>query len=149
MSEDLILVIDSFGVNHKILHEDALNLIENESEELVEVSENVFKILDPKKEAFRKKKSKIQQKSKSLKTIRVGINISDHDLSRKVSDIKKFLSQSHPVKVEMILKGRQQSLKSQGIKTLEFVALEIAEYQNKSLVTVSTNENKLILNFQP
>lgn len=45
-----------------------------------------------------------------MKVIRLGFNISLHDLETRINQAEKFLKHGDKVKIEMILRGREKSL---------------------------------------
>ncbi|PIR89721.1 translation initiation factor IF-3, partial [bacterium (Candidatus Gribaldobacteria) CG10_big_fil_rev_8_21_14_0_10_33_41] len=55
------------------------------------------------------KKQKIK-KIGGLKNIRLGFNISSHDLETKAKIAEKFLKEGNPVRVEMVLRQREKRL---------------------------------------
>lgn len=65
-----------------------------------------------------KQLQKSRQKSKSLdmKQMRVGLKISDHDLSVKLRKVNEFLAAGHKVKIAIIYRGRELAHKDLGDK---------------------------------
>lgn len=55
------------------------------------------------------KKTKIK-KSGELKTIRLGFNISPHDLEIRAKQTENFLKKGSKVRIEMRLRGREKAL---------------------------------------
>jgi len=53
------------------------------------------------------KKQKKLGKSLSVKSIRLSVNIGDHDRETKMNQANRFLEKGHKLKIEVILKGRQ------------------------------------------
>lgn len=101
------------GVNEIIHINDAFGRAEDLGLDLVLVSDTVLppvvRIQDFKKLEYEKKKAKKANKpSSSLKEIQFKINISDHDLSTKISKIDKFLKKGDKVKISVRLKGRER-----------------------------------------
>ena len=90
--------------------------------DLVEISPNatppVCKIIDWGK--YNYQKTKQQQKNRKparaseLKQIRMGLKISDHDLSIKMNKATKFLESGHKVKFTLMYRGREQAHKEIG-----------------------------------
>lgn len=85
--------------------------------DLVKVSDTqppVCKIVDYGKYVYRQQKKEQRksqgQKALELKSIRLGFNISDHDLQTRAKQARKFLEQGNKVKIEMRLYGRQKAL---------------------------------------
>lgn len=94
---------------------EAWRLAEEEGLDLVLVSTDdaippVVRIQDFKKLQYEKKKAKAKQtKNKSeLKEIQLKANITDHDLTTKVSAIERFLERGDKVKIIVRLKGRER-----------------------------------------
>lgn len=57
-----------------------------------------------------KKKKKRKTKTTELKGIRLGFNISSHDMETKAKEAKKFLEQNNKVRIELLLRGREKAL---------------------------------------
>lgn len=55
------------------------------------------------------KKKRTHQKKVEVKGIRIGIRTGKHDLETKVKQAEKFLKQGHKVKIEIILRGRENA----------------------------------------
>ncbi len=85
--------------------------------DLVEVSPNakppVAKILDYGAYRYRLQKQVQQQKKKQkkieIKGIRIGMRISEHDFDHKVAQARKFLEQGNKIKLELVMRGREQA----------------------------------------
>ena len=110
-----IRVIDETGKNLGILNlETALKIARERNLNLVQVTEKVTpavcKIMDYGKYLYSwQKKTKIK-KGGELKTIRLGFNISQHDLEIRVKQTENFLKKGDKVRVEMLLRGREKAL---------------------------------------
>lgn len=50
------------------------------------------------------------KKTGELKGIRLGFNISSHDLETRAHQTEKFLKQGQRVRIEMVLRGREKQL---------------------------------------
>ena len=102
---------------------EALDMAENQNMNLVQVGirDNiaVCKIIDVKKEEYNRKKSKKAQKAPSVKEIRMGCNISSHDIEVKTTYAKKLLSAGNWVKFVITYKGRQMSMIADGKKKMQ------------------------------
>lgn len=69
----------------------------------------VVKIQDFKKILYEEKKAKSKQpKGQDLKEIQLSVNITDHDLGTKTTQMKKFLERGDKVKVLVRLRGRER-----------------------------------------
>ena len=55
------------------------------------------------------RKQKAHQKKIEVKGVRLSFKIGDHDLGHRVSIAKKFLEEGNKVKIEMILRGRENA----------------------------------------
>ncbi|RLC37522.1 translation initiation factor IF-3 [candidate division Kazan bacterium] len=95
--------------------------------DLVEVSSNanppIAKIIDAGKykydQAKAKSRTKKHQKEASIKEIRLGFKIDDHDFDVKFNRAKKFLSQGDKVKAAVIFRGREITHIDLGKKLLD------------------------------
>jgi len=83
--------------------------------DLVEVNPRanppVCKIMDYGKLMYEQRKKKPQSKGSELKEIGISMKISDHDLTFKVKQARKFLEKGHKVKFNLPLRGREKSFK--------------------------------------
>lgn len=85
--------------------------------DLIEISKDakppVARIIDIGKYLYQKEKAKKEQKAKQkvseLKTIKIGLAISEHDAMIKIKKLAEFLEEGHKVKVEIFLKGRERA----------------------------------------
>lgn len=72
---------------------------------------SIVKILDYGKYLYRQKKqdqkNKQKWKSPDLKTIRISFKIWDHDLEIRKKQAEKFAKWAHPLKVTLMLRGRE------------------------------------------
>ncbi|MFK7780164.1 MAG: translation initiation factor IF-3 [Candidatus Gracilibacteria bacterium] len=83
--------------------------------DLMEIGKNgevsIVKMLDYGKYLYRQKKQASKQKKQSktpdLKTIRITFKIGDHDLEIRRNQAEKFGKSNHPLKVTLMLKGRE------------------------------------------
>ena len=115
----------------------ALDLAEENDLDLVKISPTanppVCKIMDYGKYKFeqqkKEKESKFKQKQKEveLKTLRIGLNISDHDLAYRAKQAQEFIKDGNKVKANMMLRGRQQAYVKNGIDTLNKFAGLVGE----------------------
>jgi translation initiation factor IF-3 len=114
-----IRVIDETGKQLGVMNlEKALQLASERHLDLIQVTEKVEppvgKIMDHGKYLYQeKKKGKLaakKQKGGELKGIRLGFNISQHDLEVRAKLAEKFLKEGDKVRIEMILRGREKAL---------------------------------------
>jgi len=116
--------------------EDALRMAQDADLDLVEVSSQssppVAKLMDFGKfkyEAAQKvREARKNQVNTVLKTVRFGLKIDGHDYGTKKSQIEKFLKAGDKVKVMVVFRGREQSRPEMGIKLLQKLAEEVAEF---------------------
>jgi len=96
----------------------AIQLAKERNLDLVQVTEKVeppiCRIADYGKYLYslQKKERKIKQIGGELKVIRIGFNISPHDLETKVKMAERFLKKGDKVKIEMRLRGREKALQN-------------------------------------
>ena len=116
--------------------EDALRMAQDADLDLVEVSPQssppVAKLMDFGKfkyEAAQKvREARKNQVNTALKTVRFGLKIDGHDYGTKKSQIERFLKAGDKVKVMVVFRGREQSRPEMGIKLLQKLAEEVAEF---------------------
>jgi len=94
---------------------EAVRLAREKDLDLVEVSPKaeppVCKIMDYGKHRYwqdkKEHKHRVKQKKSELKTVRLSVKISDHDLKVKSHQAKKFLKRGNKVQAQIIFKGRE------------------------------------------
>lgn len=107
--------------------------------DLVEISANadppVVKVIDWGKYQYQKMKEeaknrkKAREKQSELKTMKIGLKISDNDLNIKVRKIKSFLEDGDRVKIMVIFRGREMAHKELGQAMLDKILGLISEDQ--------------------
>ncbi|MDD5770370.1 MAG: translation initiation factor IF-3 [Candidatus Gracilibacteria bacterium] len=105
----------------------------------------IIKMLDYGKFLYKQKKidQKNKQKGKApdLKTIKITFKIGDHDLEFKKNQAEKFAKDGHPLKVMLVLRGREnhyEAIAAQKIET--FVSMLESFYKiDKKLVRAGSN----------
>ncbi len=105
----------------------ALTFAQNVGLDLVEVAHDsippVCKILDYSKQKYDAKKkaseAKKKQKTLTIKEIKLGPNIGDHDYETKLRHARDFLTHGHKIKVTMKFKGRELINTEVGLEKLE------------------------------
>jgi translation initiation factor IF-3 len=111
-------VIDETGTSIGVMDtRAAIAAAQERGLDLVEVAPNakppVAKILDYGSFQYQKekqlKKQKKLNKTLDVKSIRLSIKISDHDLETRIKQAEKFLVKGHKLKVEIILRGREMA----------------------------------------
>ena len=112
-----VRVVDETGKQLGIMPlEEALRISSDRNLDLIQVTEKVVhpvcKIGDFGKYLYQlqKKERKIKQVGGELKEVRIGFNISPHDLETKAKLAEKFLKKGDKVKVAMPLRGREKAL---------------------------------------
>ncbi|MFK7873776.1 MAG: translation initiation factor IF-3 [Oligoflexales bacterium] len=113
--------------NEIIQIQDAMSRARDMGLDLVLISADVkppvVRIQDLKKVEYERKKArKIGRHVSTMKEIQFKVNISDHDLSTKISRIEKFLERGDKVKVLVRLKGRERENPDRAVALVEKVA---------------------------
>lgn len=110
--------------------EKALFMAREQEMDLIEIAPNtnppVCKIVDFGKYLYRQQKlaqkQKKGQRKSEVKGIRIGFRTSDHDISIRIDQARKFLEKKHTVRVQMIFKGREMAYIEMGKeKILKFM----------------------------
>lgn len=123
-----VRVIDETGQQLGIMKTvDALALSQERGLDMVEVSPlakpPVVKFIDFDKYRYHQKKLEQQQKKKikkiEVKGIRLSLRISEHDLQIKANQSQKFLNEGHKVKVDLMMRGREQAYQEQGFNVIK------------------------------
>lgn len=114
-----VRVIDDEGKQLGVMSlEKALRLAWERNLDLIQVTEKteppVCKIMDQGKYLYQQKKKERKSRSKGgeLKGLRLGFNISQHDLETRIKQAEKFLKKGDKIKIEIRLKGRERALES-------------------------------------
>ncbi len=112
-----VRVIDETGKQLGVMNVfEAIDLAKSKGLDLIQVTEKVeppvCRIANYGKYLYslQKKEKKIRPKGGELKEIRVGFNISSHDIEVKAKQAEKFLKVGDKVKVSMVLRGREKAL---------------------------------------
>lgn len=107
--------------------QEALILSKEKDLDLALISPNanpaVCKIMDYGKYRFdqikKEKEARKKNKTQEIKTIQLSLTIGDYDMNYRVKNAKAFLSDGNKVKVNILLKGRQQAYPEQGIEIMK------------------------------
>lgn len=128
-----VRVIDENGNQVGIMPtSQALAMAQEQGLDLVEVSPQarppVVKIVNYDKMRYHQKKLEQQQKKKlkkvDVKGIRLSLRISEHDLGIKAKRAGDFLEEGHKVKVDLLMRGREQAHPEMGFEVVKkFLAL--------------------------
>ena len=139
---------------------EANKLAQEADMDLVKISPNaippVCKIMDYGKFKFdqakkaKEAKFKAKQSQVELKTIRIGLNISEHDMDYRAKNAIEFINDGNKVKANMMLKGRQNAYAKNGIETLRHFAelvgdvavMEKEPYQEGKYINMILAPNK-------
>lgn len=116
---------------------DAQALAKEQGVDLVEISATanppVVKIIDWGKFQYQKMKEeaknrkKAREKQSELKTMKLGLKISDNDLNIKIRKIKGFLSDGDRVKIMIIFRGREIAHREIGQTLLQKVLDQVED----------------------
>lgn len=116
---------------------DAQMIAKEQEVDLVEIAANanppVVKVIDWGKYQYQKMKEdaknrkKAREKQSELKTMKIGLKISDNDLNIKVRKIKAFLEDGDRVKIMIIFRGREMAHKELGQAMLDKILALISE----------------------
>ena len=119
---------------------EAQNIANEQGVDLVEIAANgnppVVKVIDwgkyqyQKMEEEAKNRKKAREKQSELKTMKVGLKISDNDLNIKVRKMKQFLNDGDRVKIMIIFRGREMAHKELGQTALDKIINLITEEIN-------------------
>jgi translation initiation factor IF-3 len=122
-----VRVIDEDGSQLGVMAtSEALALAQERGLDLVEVSPQakppVTKLVNYDKLRYHQKKLEQQQKKKlkrvELKIIRLSVRIGEHDMQVKARQTEKFLAEGHKVKVDLMLRGREQAFADLGFQSI-------------------------------
>ena len=116
---------------------DAQLLARDAGVDLVEITSAanppVVKIIDWGKYQYQKMKEeaknrkKAREKQSELKTMKIGLKISDNDLNIKVRKIRGFLEDGDKVKIMVIFRGREMAHKELGQQLLNKVLEQLSD----------------------
>jgi translation initiation factor IF-3 len=129
-------LIDSEGVQVGIVPiKQALDTAAEKGLDLVEISPNasppVCKIMDYGRYKYeltkKKQEAKKKQSSFQLKEIKVRPKTGDHDLETKLGHIRKFIERKDKVKVTVMFRGREITLRGLAEEILAKVAAEVED----------------------
>ena len=115
---------------------DAYKLALEKKLDLVKIAPNakppVCKIMDFGKHRYEQQKkdkeARKKQKSGTVKEVRLGLNIENHDLETKAKSAAKFLEKGDKVKVSLRFKGREMGYTQLGYDVIKRFTAEIEEF---------------------
>jgi len=112
-----VRVIDDTGQQLGVMSlNQALQKARERNLDLIQVTEKVeppvCKIMDHGKYLYQQKKKDkgSKQKGGEIRGIRLGFNISQHDMEMRARQAEKFLKEGDKVRIEMRLQGREKAL---------------------------------------
>ncbi|MAU97498.1 MAG: translation initiation factor IF-3 [Fulvimarina sp.] len=132
-----IQLIDHEGQNRgQIATQDALAMAEEAGLDLVEIvptaNPPVCKILDLGKLKYEGQKkaaeARRRQKTIEVKEIKMRPNIDEHDYETKMKSVRRFFDEGDKVKVTLRFRGREMAHQELGMKLLNRVKEDTAEY---------------------
>lgn len=145
--------IFSYDEASKIAKERGLDLVEITKK----ITPPIYKFGDSGKLRYKKekeyRKKRLKERQTAPKSIRIGFNEGEHDLSTKVKRTEKFLGEGKTVTIEMKLRGRQKAhfdlAKEKIGEFLEKIKIEHKIIQPlkrvpRGLITVLKHEGKTI-----
>lgn len=116
---------------------EAQNIANEQGVDLVEIAPNanppVVKVIDWGKFQYQrakeqaKNRKKAREKQSELKTMKIGLKISDNDLNIKIRKINKFLDNGDRVKIMIVFRGREMAHKDLGREFLDKVVNTLGE----------------------
>lgn len=118
IKSEKFVVIDETGKNLGVLsREEAFRITQEKGLDIVEVNPvvnpPVAKIVDYGKLEYRQRKSeqkiKSAHKQQELKSVKIGLKTSPHDMEVKAGQADKFLKKGHKVRLEVFLRGREKA----------------------------------------
>jgi translation initiation factor IF-3 len=133
-----IFLINEEGLNIGIIPTArALEMAKEAELDLIEVNPKaeppVVRIMDYgqfKYEQEKKSKGNQKQKKAEQKEIRLSVRISSHDFDFRLNQAKKFLEKGHPLKAEIILKGRERQHPEKAAEVIKRFAETIEANEN-------------------
>lgn len=116
--------------------EKAIEAAKSRELDLVEISPKadppVCKIIDYGKYLYeQKKKEKIQKKASKgheMKGIRLSFRIGPGDLDRQRKHAEEFLSTGHPIRVQMVMRGREKAHKDLALEKMKAFLASLTEF---------------------
>jgi translation initiation factor IF-3 len=109
----------------------------------------IVKIMDYDKFIYERDKNKKNTRPLPLKEIKMGPNISDHDLETKEKQVKKFLDKGHKVKTVVEFRGRQMAHQDLGMKVLMRLAQDVQDHGVPEALPNKVVGRKLIMFLKP
>ncbi len=151
--DPMVRLVGSDGEQLGILPlKNAMDIADEQELDLVKISPTanppVCKLMDYGKYKFeqekKEKEAKSRQKVVEIKTIRIGLHISDHDIMYRIKQAIEFLQGGNKVRTNMMLKGRENAFGEKGIEVLnkfaekmtDFAVIEKAPYKEGKFINM-------------
>jgi len=112
---------------------EALRLAREKGLDLVEINPKtdppIAKIMDFGQFRYEENKKEKGQKTKKNETkcIRISLRTGKHDLETKINQAKKFFSEGHKVRFEMLLRGRERTRQDLTEKTINDLVVALGD----------------------
>lgn len=139
------MVLDEDGTNlGEMPTSEALKVAREKGLDLVEINPKsnppVARIIDFTEFKYQKEKQARKQKAKShtseMKGVRLSVRISEHDMEIKMKQALKFLGRGDKVKIELIMRGRENAKHDIAKDTISRFIQKISEE-----TTIRTEQN--------
>lgn len=132
-----VRLVDAEGKPHGIVKiEEALSMAKEREVDLVEISPKatppVCKMIDYGKMLYqlqkKEKANKLASKQHEMKGIRLTFRIGEGDLERQRKHAEEFLKAQHPVRVQMVMRGREKAHKDIAIEKMNDFIKSLEEF---------------------
>jgi translation initiation factor IF-3 len=129
MNNPNIRVITESGTTMVHTLDEAQRIADEAGLDLVEVSENVYKVMDYKKFLYNRQKAqkKSKQDKHEVKECQFTLSIADNDRNRKITDIIKWLNNGNNVRIIIKLRGREAARPEYAVEMMQNTIDTIAE----------------------
>ena len=123
--------------------QDGLDLIPIDKQGTIEV----YRLGDRGKYEYDKKKkrekNKSQHKPEPTKEVRFSMRIDNHDINTKLGHVSRFIKKGHPVRLVVIMKGREKGHPEEGRRKLVGIVNKIdVEYQQNGDIKYSEGSGR-------
>lgn len=129
-----VRLIDETGKFLNVVNiEEALRLAREKGLDLVEINPKtdppIAKIMDFGQFRYEENKKEKGQKAKKNETkcIRISLRTGKHDIEIKINQAKKFFSEGHKVRFEMLLRGRERTHQDLAEKTMNDLVVALGD----------------------
>ena len=127
MNTEIRVIYDGQSIMVSNLQE-AQDLADKHQLDLVEVGDNVYKIMNYSKYLYEQQKRSKKQPSKTeYKDAQFNLGIASLDLQRKINDIEKWLSKGIYVRIIVKLRGREQNRPEMGVALVNAILDTLTE----------------------